>query len=109
MTDQELADAIRNSYHFVAGWFANPPENSLGKPVSLQTADQFIAHTVCRLLRDNPPRIPAEGEEVRWRGGLWVVEHVHNGHAYLFASPPLRTHPPDHARCGVPLAELTHP
>ena len=101
MTDQELADAIRNSYHFVAGWFANPPTNSIGSPIPLETATGVIASTVRGLLHDNPPWVPAEGEEVRWEGHLWAVEHIHDGHAYLLARAE------DHDRYRAPLSELT--
>ena len=101
MTDQELADAIRNSSRFVAGWFANPPEDSMGTPISLRTAEEVIALTVRNLLRDNPPWIPAEGEKVRWQAALWTVEHVHGGHAYLFAKST------DFYRYRAPLSELS--
>ena len=103
MTDQELADAIRNSPHFAAGWFDDPARNSLGKPVSLQTADEIIAGAVRNLLRDNPPWVPAEGEKVEWQGHLWTVEHVHDGHAYLFATST------GSSRHRAPLSELTRP
>lgn len=103
ITDQELADAIRNSPYFKAGWLANPPENSLGNPVSLRTAEEFIARAVRTLLEYNPQWVPTEGEKVEWREELWTVEHVHNGHAYLLQNAE------DPWRYRAPLSELTRP
>ena len=102
MTDQELAAAIRTHPHFEAGWFDNPPK-WLGHEVTFDTATECIGRAVRTLLRDNPPWIPAEGEKVRWQAALWTVEHVHGGHAYLFAKTT------DIYCYRAPLSELVRP